>query len=217
MKNVIFIAPPAAGKGTCSEYLIKNLGYEHLSTGDLLREEIASGSDLGKKIDSIISKGNLVDDEFMIKLVQGKLESLDSNQHFILEGFPRTIVQAEKLDNMFQDLNITNVVVIFLDVDFDLALKRTLGRINCPKCKRSYNLYFEEKKPMKDNICDDCNIELIKRNDDNEESFKVRFDSYMKDANLIIEHYKNLGILKSVKATDLDKMLKEVAEVVKND
>ena len=217
MQNIVFIAPPAAGKGTCSDYLIKNFNYEHLSTGDLLREEIASGSELGKQIDSIISKGILLDDEFMIKLVQEKLSKLDADRPFILEGFPRTIVQAEKLDEMFKKLNISNVIVIYLKLDFDLALKRTLGRINCPKCKKSYNTYFEEKKPINGNLCDDCNIELVKRNDDNEESFKVRFDSYMKDANLIIDHYDKKHILRTINAGKLEDVLRDVVKEAKND
>ena len=217
MQNIVFIAPPAAGKGTCSDYLIKNYGYEHISTGDLLRDEIASGSELGKQIDSIISKGNLLDDEFMIKLVRERLKSLESNKPFIIEGFPRTIVQAEKLDEMFNDLNISNVKVIYLKIDFDIALKRTLGRINCPNCKKSYNIYFDAKKPMNGNLCDDCNIELVKRNDDNEDSFKVRYDSYMKDANLIIDHYENKHMLKTILADNLEDMFNEVVKEAKND
>ncbi len=216
MRNIIFIAPPAAGKGTCSEYLVKNFNYEHLSTGELLRAEIASGSEFGKEIDGIISKGNLVSDEVMVRLVEEKLKSLSTDKPFILDGFPRTLVQAEKLDEMLNDV-LQNTIVIYLEVPFDLALKRTLGRRNCPNCKRGYNVYFEEMMPKKENLCDDCNIELAQRSDDNEESFKVRYDSYMKDASVIIEHYKSKNMLKTIEAINLDEMLKSVLREAKND
>lgn len=217
MKNIIFIAPPAAGKGTCSDYLVANYGYEHLSTGDLLRSEIASGSEFGKEIDSIISKGNLVSDEVMIKLVQDKLSSIDASKPFILDGFPRTIIQAEKLDDMLISMGVTNMVAIYLNIDFDLALKRTLGRRSCPKCKRGYNVYFEEMMPINGELCDDCKVELSKRSDDNEESFKVRYDSYMKDANLIIEHYKKKHMLKTIVVGKLEDVLHDVVKEAEND
>lgn len=217
MNNVIFIAPPAAGKGTCSDYLVENYGYEHLSTGDLLRETIASGSEFGKKIDSIISQGKLVDDETIIRLVQDKLSNMISDKPFILDGFPRTIVQAEKLDEMLASLGVTNIVVIYLNVDVDLALKRTLGRRSCPNCKKGYNIYFDEKKPKNEGLCDICNVSLSQRSDDNEESFKVRFNSYMKDASLIVKHYEDKGILKRIDASNLDDMLNSLKEAVSND
>lgn len=217
MRNIIFIAPPAAGKGTCSDYLVKNCGYEHISTGDLLRDEIASGSEFGKELDNIISKGNLVDDETMIKLVQDKLSKMKANVPFILDGFPRTIKQANKLDEMLITLGVTNMLVIYLDVDYNIALQRTLGRLSCPKCKRSYNTCFVERKPLVDNLCDDCKIELVRRNDDNEDSFKIRYDSYMKEANLIIDYYKEKGILKTVLVEKLDNTLESVLKEVKND
>jgi len=198
MRNIIFIAPPAAGKGTVSDYLVKNYNYIHLSTGDLLREEIKSGSTLGQEIDKIISGGNLVSDELIIKLVEDKLNTLDKNKPFILDGFPRTLVQTEKLEEMLITLGVTNNLVVYLDINLEDATKRVIGRIVCPKCKRSYNLYDEKVKPLKDNTCDDCIIELEKRSDDNEETFKVRFNSYLENTSPIINYYKDKGLLLSV-------------------
>ncbi len=197
MKNIIFIAPPAAGKGTVSDYLVKNYNYEHLSTGDLLREVIKSGSEFGKEIDSIISKGALVSDEIIIKLVEDKLKTLDASKPFILDGFPRTLNQAHKLDEMLVNMNVTNNIAVYLDIELEEALKRVLGRITCPKCKRSYNVNMEKLKPIKGNLCDDCGIELEARSDDNEETFKVRFNTYLDNTSPIIDYYKEKGILRT--------------------
>ncbi len=218
MKNIIFIAPPAAGKGTVSDYLVSNYNYEHISTGDLLREEIKSGSDLGKEIDEIISNGGLVSDEFMIKLMEEKLTKLDKDKPFILDGFPRTILQAEKLDEMLITNKVINNLVIYLDISLDEALKRVMGRVICPKCKRSYNLTNDKLKPIKDNICDNCGIELEKRKDDNEETFKIRFESYLKNTKPILDYYKDKNILKWVDATlEMDNMFHIIVGEAKND
>ena len=218
MKNIIFIAPPAAGKGTVSDYLVSNYNYEHISTGDLLREEIKSGSDLGKEIDEIISNGGLVSDEFMIKLMEEKLTKLDKDKPFILDGFPRTILQAEKLDEMLITNKVINNLVIYLDISLDEALKRVMGRVICPKCKRSYKLTNDKLKPIKDNICDNCGIELEKRKDDNEETFKIRFESYLKNTKPILDYYKDKNILKWVDATlEMDNMFHIIVGEAKND
>ena len=202
MNNIIFIAPPAAGKGTVSDYLVRNYNYKHLSTGDLLRNEIKSGTVLGKEIDKIISGGNLVSDELIIKLVQQELNNIDKDKPFILDGFPRTLNQAQKLDEMLITLGVTNNVVIYLDININDALKRVLSRVVCPKCKRSYNLINGVLKPKLENTCDDCNIELERRSDDNEETFKVRFNSYLNNTSPIIDYYDKKGLLVNVNATD---------------
>ena len=188
MKNIIFLAPPAAGKGTCSEILKNEFNYEHISTGAILRSEIASQSSLGNEIKSIIEKGNLVDDSLMIKLIENKLANI--NNSFILDGFPRTINQAYSLDNLFKELNIENYIVIYLNIDKSLALKRTLGRMTCPKCGKGYNIYFDGFKPNKDGYCDICNEALSKRSDDNEESFNNRFETYINSTLPILKFYE---------------------------
>lgn len=211
MKNIIFIAPPAAGKGTVSDYLVKNYNYEHLSTGDLLREVIKSGSSFGKEIESIISAGNLVSDEIIIKLVSDKLATLPKDKPFILDGFPRTLNQAKSLDEMLINIGVTNIMAAYLDIDLETAMDRVLGRIICPKCQRSYNFKLAKLKPKVDNICDDCNIELESRSDDNEETFKVRFDTYLKNTSPIIDYYRERGILKTF---DVRKDPNEVSEEI---
>lgn len=218
MKNIIFIAPPAAGKGTVSDYLVKNYNYEHLSTGDLLREVINSGSEFGKEIESIISQGKLVSDEVIIKLVSDKLNTMPEDKPFILDGFPRTLSQAQSLDEMLATHNITNIMAAFLDIDLDTAMARVLGRIICPKCQKSYNLHFEEIKPKKDNICDDCGVELVNRSDDNEETFKVRFSTYLENTSPIIDYYEKKGVLKTFDVRrDVASVCKDISLEAEND
>lgn len=199
MRNIIFIAPPAAGKGSVSDYLVKSFGYTHISTGDLLREEIKSGSELGKEIDELISSGNFVSDEVIIKMVSSKLDAL-KDKLFILDGFPRTLVQAHKLDEMFENNDVSNVIAIYLDINIEEATKRVLGRMICPKCKKSYHKFNKEFVPKVENICDICGVELEHRSDDNEETFKARFDAYIKNTSPIIDFYRDKGILYEVNA-----------------
>lgn len=217
MKNIIFIAPPAAGKGTVSDYLVKNYHYEHLSTGDLLREEIQNGSELGKSLEEIMASGKLVSDDIILQLVETKLQSY-LQKPFILDGFPRTLVQAEALEKMLLTLGVTNNIAIYLDIPKEEAIKRVTGRIVCPKCKRSYNLNHEELKPKKDNLCDDCMVELEKRSDDNIDTFAVRFDAYLENTSPILDFYASRKMLKKVDAmTQLNEMFQNIIEEAKND
>lgn len=205
MKNVIFIAPPAAGKGTQSN-MLKELGYIHISAGDMLREEIAKESSLGLKIKDIISSGALVSDEIVFELIENKLKSID--KPFILDGFPRTLNQVKLLDKLFKDLNIDNYCVIYLTIELEEALKRALGRLTC-KCGASYNTEFINLMPKVDGICDKCGQELVKRNDDNEESFKVRFETFIKNNEPIKEFYESKNKLYTVDTSLEAKMITE--------
>lgn len=213
MKSVIFIAPPAAGKGTQSSFL-KSLGYEHLSTGDMLRSEISSGSELGKNINELISNGLLVSDEIVINLIESRLNSL-KGKPFILDGFPRTINQVVSLDNILTKLNVTDYVAIYLDLDMDTALKRALGRLTC-SCGMSYNSYFDELKPKTEGICDKCRGKLVKRNDDNEESFKQRFATYLENTTPIINFYEQKKVLVKIDASrDSKSISNDIKDIVK--
>ena len=201
MKNIIFIAPPAAGKGTISDYLVKNYHYEHIATGDLLRCEQARGTSLGKMIATIIQNGSLVTDDIVIRLVEEKLNNKESGKPFILDGFPRTEAQAISLDKMLKSKNIDHNLVVYLDAPLEVLLKRAVGRVICPKCKRSYNLDNPKLKPIHENICDDCGVTLVRREDDNEKTIKVRYDSFMKDTKPILAFYRDKGILLEIDAT----------------
>ena len=215
MKNIIFVAPPAAGKGTCSELLTKNFGYNHISTGDLLREARIKGDDLGKKVAELMDSGALVSDDIVLELLQNKLNSMDKDQAFILDGYPRNILQANTLDDIFDKLSIKDYVVIYLRIDFDKALSRTLGRLICPKCKVGYNKDSASLKPKVDGICDNCGEALITRSDDNEETFKVRFDNYMNETEPVIKYYQDKNKLTIIDATqNVEAIIKEIERVI---
>lgn len=200
MKNIIFLAPPAAGKGTLSEMLVEKYGYGHISTGDLLREEVKAGTELGKEAEGLMKEGKYVPDDLIIKLIANRITKPDCENGYILDGFPRTKVQAEKYDELLKELGKDLGVVIFIDIDKQMAIERACSRITCPKCGRIYNKYSTEMKPKQEGICDDCKVELTQRADDNEETFIKRFDEYMEKTMPLYDFYKNKGVLKTIKA-----------------
>lgn len=205
MKNIIFIAPPAAGKGTQSNMLKEKFGYIHISTGDMLREAINSGSEIGKEVKNIIDKGELVSDDLIIKLVKDKLTSTDGKP-FILDGFPRTLNQAKSLDEILTD----DYIVIYLDLDESEAINRITGRLTC-NCGKSYNVNIEELKPKVDGICDNCGSILIKRDDDNVESFKVRFKTFLDNTDSILKYYEDKEKLIKI---DVNKDVQDIFESI---
>lgn len=211
MKNIIFIAPPAAGKGTQSELLISKYGYEHISTGDLLRNEIKSGSDLGKELDSMMKSGSLISDEIVNRLLINALSNI--TKPFILDGYPRTISQALKLDEILASLNKSVDVVVYLDVEEELAMKRATGRLSCKSCNRIYHKYFS--KPRVEGICDDCGSSLISRADDTPDTFKVRYDTYMSNTKPLLDFYSNKNILVKVDANkEAKETFSEIEKVI---
>ncbi len=213
--NIIFIAPPGAGKGTQSEMLVNKYGLNHISTGDLLREEINSGSDLGKKIAEIINGGNLVSDDLMIEMLSKKIDELGTEKGIIFDGFPRTENQAIMLDKLMEEKYASKINYVFnLVIEKSEAMKRALGRILCPSCGKIYNVYFD--KFDVDGYCNVCNSKLEKRLDDNEESFNVRFDSFISKTKPLIDFYSNKGILYEVKCGDKKEETFEKIEVLLN-
>jgi adenylate kinase len=196
MKNIIFIAPPAAGKGTQSDLLINEYNYSHISTGDLLRTEIANKTSLGLKLEDLMKSGSLIDDDIVTSLLKNTL--IKVREPFILDGYPRNLKQAVILDELLQELNKKIDLVIYLDVSEEVAIKRATGRISCPKCGRIYHKYF--LKPIKDNICDECGTELISRTDDTPETFKVRYQNYVNSTMPLLDYYQNKGLLLKVNA-----------------
>lgn len=212
MKNIIFIAPPAAGKGTQSNTLKDKYGYTHISTGDLLREEIASGSALGVEVKSIIDKGNLVSDELMIDIIKSKLTEI-KGKPFILDGFPRTLNQAKALDEILDD----NYEVVYLELSKDDAIKRIEGRLTC-SCGKSYNLNDAELMPKVAGICDNCGKKLIKRDDDNVEAFIVRYNNFLTNTKVLIDYYKDKNKLHIVDVNrNINDIFNDISRIVAND
>lgn len=209
MKNILFIAPPAGGKGTQSEALVEKFGYAHISTGDLLRE-MDKTTPLGMEISNLMSEGKLVSDELIFELLKENIESL-GDKPFILDGVPRNLNQAHMLDSMLRELGKSLDLVIYLDVPYDLLVKRATGRISCPNCKATFNKYF--KQPSVENVCDKCSTNLVSRADDTEETFKVRFDTYMENTMPLIDFYKGEG--KLVTVDGVNNVFENVTEVIK--
>lgn len=188
MLRIILIGPPGAGKGTYARYFSKKYCIPHISTGDIFREEVAKGTELGKKIKDILDRGELVPDEIVIEIVKKRLQQPDTAKGFILDGFPRTIRQAEALDE------ITKLdAAIHIYIAMEEAVRRLSNRYICPKCGRVYNLLFNP--PKNDLRCDDDGTPLIRRSDDEPEVIRRRYKIYYETFQPIIEYYKKKNLL----------------------
>jgi len=217
MKNIIFIAPPAAGKGTISNMICSKYNIPHISTGDLLRDEIARSTKIGLEIRESMSRGEFVSDDVITKLLKKRLSSKDCHKGYILDGYPRNIHQAETYDKLLEELNFDMGTVIYLNIEKDVALSRIRSRMVCPKCGMSYNLSTPELAPVRDGICDSCSSELKVRTDDTEETFISRFDTYMKETYPLVEYYENKNNLVRVDVNNKTtlEIFEEVKKVIK--
>ena len=217
MKNIIFIAPPAAGKGTISSMICSKYNIPHISTGDLLRDEIAHSTKIGLEIRQSMSRGEFVSDELITKLLKKRLLGKDAKKGYILDGYPRNIKQAETYDNMLNELEYDVGKVIFLDIDKDVALNRIKSRVVCPKCGMSYNLSTPDLSPVREGLCDGCSSELKVRSDDTEETFLSRFDTYMKETYPLIKYYENKNNLVKIDVNNMtpEEIFEEVKKVIK--
>ena len=214
MRNIILIAAPAAGKGTLSEMLVEKYDYVHISTGDLLREVSASDTELGRKVSDMLSQGKLVSDEIVFEILENRLKKDDVKKGFILDGFPRTSHQAYKYDELISRMNIDLGEVIVLESDYETLKKRIVGRMLCEKCGSVYNTLTGVNTPKHENICDKCGGKLYKRSDDNAESFKTRYETYLEKTKPLIDFYKEKGNLHFVNSDTKESMLKGVEEIL---
>lgn len=189
--NIIFIAPPAAGKGTQSELVCKKYNLTHISTGNLLREVTNKDDDFSKEIKMRMSKGLLISDEIILNLISEKIKN---KKGFIFDGFPRNLKQAIKFDEMLENIDQKVDYVIYLKIDKEIAKERILGRLVCPNCNTIYNFGLN----VDDQNCSNCNKKLIKRQDDTIETFNKRFEVYMDETSPVIDYYKNKGNLYEV-------------------
>ncbi|MGM9876344.1 MAG: adenylate kinase [Bacilli bacterium] len=217
MKNIIFIAPPAAGKGTVSARVCDKYNIPHISTGDLLRDEIKNSTKLGIEIKDAMARGEFVSDEVITKLLRKRLLNKDCKKGYILDGYPRNVNQAITYDKLLLELGFDLGKVILLDIDMDTAMKRALSRVVCSKCGLSYNLSNKDLSPIKEGICDSCGGSLKSRSDDTEETFINRFDTYMKETFPLIEYYDNKNNLVKIDVTNKnsDEVFEEVEKVIK--
>ncbi len=193
MLNIILMGPPGAGKGTHAKWMENDFHLPHISTGDMFREAMASGSELGNTVKEIINRGDLVSDELTCALVKDRLSRDDCKNGYLLDGFPRTLAQAEALKKMGNEIGREPNLAINISCPDDILIKRVTTRRVCPKCGASFNVIT--MKPKVDGVCDYCGASLIQRKDDNEESFKVRLDNYYKSTAPLLDYYKKEGLL----------------------
>lgn len=195
--KLLLLGPPGAGKGTQAKRLEDDLSIVQLSTGDMLRAEVASGSDLGKQAKEVMESGGLVSDDLIIAMISARIDQADCANGFILDGFPRTGPQAEALDGMLNDKGMALDHVIELKVDDQAMIERIVGRYTCAQCGAGYHDSFQ--KPATDGVCDKCgSTEFKRRADDNEETVRSRLEAYHAQTAPIIEHYRAKGVLQSV-------------------
>ena len=197
--RLILLGPPGAGKGTQASSIVAEYGITHISTGDIFRHNIKNETELGKKVKSYLDKGQLVPDELTIDLVWDRLSNDDCKNGFLLDGFPRTINQAEALQKGLEERGLKLDKVINIDVDKNILVKRLSGRRVCKNCGETYHI--DNKPTLKDGVCDKCSGEVIQRADDNEKTVLDRIEVYEKQTFPLIDFYKNLGLILTVDGT----------------
>jgi len=197
-RDLILLGPPGAGKGTHAEYLKTQMNYAHLSTGDLLREAVANGSNLGKQAQGYMEAGELVPDDLVIDLVAERMAQLGCGEHFLLDGFPRTTAQAEALSQMLERIDREQPLVINLAVSDAEVVRRLGGRLMCPDCGTIYNVH-RDGLDIGDK-CPQCGGELYCRSDDQPEAIRNRLKVYEQDSALLIEYYQQRGQLVTIDA-----------------
>ena len=202
MMNIILVAPPAAGKGTQSKLISSEYNIPHISTGDLLRDEVASGSAMGKFLKEEMDRGELISDDTMVNLLRARITQVDCKNGYILDGYPRNVQQAIIYDNMIRELGMNVGLVIFMDIDKEIALKRTMSRIICSACGASYNRAVPALCPRIDGFCDKCGHTLEVRSDDSIETAMIRFDTYFNQTRPLIDYYRQKGILREIKINE---------------
>ena len=213
-KIFIFLGPPGSGKGTQTSRLADKLSIPHIDTGSLLRKSIQDGTEQGMIAKSFIDKGQLVPIEVVSNIIKERLQKDDCLQGFILDGFPRSIEQAEALKKITDEIGKFNLkedaLAIYFEIETESLIRRLINRRSCPKCGTIYNLISNPPKIM--DYCDICDTKLITRKDDNEETARLRFVTYEKETAPLYDYFKQMGILKEI---DADKSISDIWEEVK--
>lgn len=197
--KLVLLGPPGAGKGTLAGFLKESLGILHISTGDILREEMKNNTPLGQEVKKFVENGALVPDEFVTKLIENKFTTDETlTAGFMLDGFPRTRIQAEDLDQILEKVNKPLDYTFYLEASLETVIQRLTGRRVCRACGALFHMI--NKPPQKEGVCDLCQGELYQRPDDNEETIKTRMDVYWKNTEPMIEYYQAQGKLKKISA-----------------
>jgi len=204
---------PGAGKGTQAEKIVQKYQIPHISTGDMFRQAIKDGTELGLKAKSYMDKGELVPDEVTVGIVRERLSKSDCQGGFLLDGFPRTVQQAESLDQILNDLNKKIDYCIHIDVDKDILMERLTGRRICKSCGATYHLVFNP--PQVANTCDKCGGELYQRPDDHAETVQNRLDVNVKQMKPLLDFYASKDVLKSINGVqEINKVFEEIDKLL---
>ena len=211
--NLVLMGLPGAGKGTQAEQIVDKYEIPHISTGDMFRSAIKEGTDLGLQAKSFMDKGELVPDEVTIGIVRERLSKADCEKGFLLDGFPRTVPQAEALETILSDLNREIDFVINIDVEKELLMERLTGRRICKSCGSTYHLVFNP--PATEGVCDRCDGELYQRADDNEETVQNRLEVNLKQTKPLLDFYETKGYLRNINGQqDIRKVFADLDELL---
>lgn len=211
--NLVLMGLPGAGKGTQAERIVEKYGIPHISTGDMFRTAMKEGTDLGLQAKSYMDKGALVPDEVTIGIVRERLSKQDCQKGFLLDGFPRTVPQAEALESILADLGKRIDYVINIDVNTDALMERLTGRRICRSCGATYHLVFNP--PKEEGVCNRCGGELYQRADDNEETVKNRLHVNMEQAKPLLDFYEEKGYLRNIDGQqDISKVFEDLDELL---
>ena len=216
MKNIMFIAPPAAGKGTQAELVVEKYHIPHISTGDILREISKEDSEIGNYVKETLASGKLVKDEITYQLIEDRLSKDDCKNGFIIDGFPRNLDQAYEYDKILEKLGYEVGNVILINIDKKTLEKRITGRRLCENCNAIYNINDEKSSPKVESVCDECGGKLYQRTDDNLEAFETRYAMYQEKTEPIIDHYRKQNVLVEVDGNDtVENIFKNIDEIIK--
>ncbi|MGZ9587251.1 adenylate kinase [Paenibacillus marinisediminis] len=212
--NILFMGPPGAGKGTQAERIVTEFGIPHISTGDAFRAAMREGTPIGLKAKEYIDQGLLVPDDVTVGVVRERLAQPDCNTGFLLDGFPRTLAQAEALDEMLVSMGRKLDHVINLSVDRELLLARLTGRRICKSCGATYHVIFNP--PQQEGVCDKCQGDLYQRSDDSEEKVGTRLDEYINKTAPLLDYYEAKGLLRQVDGEkEIDTVTSEVVSLLR--
>ena len=215
MKNIMFIAPPAAGKGTQAEWITEKYNIPHISTGDILRDIAKEDSEIGNYVAETMASGKLVKDEITYQLIEDRLAKEDCKNGFIIDGFPRNLDQAVEYDKILAKLGYEVGNVILLNINEKTLEKRITGRRVCEDCRTIFNINDPAKAPQTDSVCDKCGGKLYQRQDDNLDAFQTRYTMYQEKTEPIIEHYRKQNVLHEIDANNtFDIVSKQVDEII---
>jgi len=211
--KIVMLGPPGAGKGTQSKNLAKRIGLVHISTGDILRQNVAGGTELGKKAKDYMNKGELVPDQLVTEMLLDRINQPDATKGFILDGYPRNLAQAKKLDSEVEKKSKINIIV-YLETSEAIIIQRLSGRRVCSKCGALFHI--TNMPPKKENTCDACSSSLYQRPDDKESTIKNRIQVYNKEAKELIDYYSKQKKLYRINADeDAGLVLDKIVSLVK--